>query len=59
MASAFRLELVVTRRTVPDASFDDALAKLREIKNFADARGFVMHYALNISEEADEKEKQQ
>ena len=59
MASAFRLELVVTRRTVPDTSFDDALDKLREIKAYADARGFVQHFAIAISEDTDEKEKQQ
>jgi hypothetical protein len=58
MASAFRLELVVTRRTVPDASFDDALNKLREIKAFADARGFVQHFAIAISEDIEEGKKQ-
>jgi hypothetical protein len=58
MASAFRLELVVTRRTVPDEDFDEALDKLREIKAFADSRGFVMHFAIAISDDVEEGKKQ-
>lgn len=57
MASAFRLELVVTRRTVPDEDFDDALDKLRDVKAFAENCGYVQHFAIAISEDADEKEK--
>jgi len=56
MASAFRLELVVTRRTVPDEDFDDALDKLRGVKAFAENCGYVQHFAIAISEDA-EKEK--
>jgi hypothetical protein len=57
MASAFRLELVVTRRTVPDDDFDDALDKLRDVKAFAENCGYVQHFAIAISDDADEKEK--
>lgn len=48
MTSDFRMELVVTRKNVPSASFDDALAKLREIEEFASARGMVAHYAVTF-----------
>lgn len=58
MASSFRLELVVTRRQVSDEDFDDALDKLREIKTVAEARGYVLHYALAISDDTDTKDKQ-
>ena len=58
MASSFKLELIVTRRMVPDASFDDALNKLREIKAFADDRGFVLHFAIAISDDIEEGKKQ-
>jgi hypothetical protein len=58
MASAFRLELVVTRRTVPDEDFDDALDKLRDVKAFAENCGYVQHFAIAISEDVEEGKKQ-
>jgi len=58
MASAFRLELVVTRRTVPDEDFDDALEKLRYVKAFAEKCGFVQHFAIAISEDMEGGKKQ-
>jgi len=57
MASSFRLELIVTRRTVPDDDFDDALDKLRDVKEFAENCGYVQHFAIAISDDADGKEK--
>lgn len=48
MTHSFRLEMVVTRTNVLGADFDDALAKLREIEQFAAARGLVAHYAVSF-----------
>jgi len=59
MQQDFKLELVVTRSNVPEASFDDALAKLREIETFAAARGFIRHFAIGIVQGAPEKKEKQ
>jgi len=51
----FQLELVVTRKNVPDARSDDALNKLREIEQFAAARGFIHRFAIAITSDVPEK----
>jgi len=59
MTYDLKLELVVTRSHVPSASFDDALAKLREVEEFAAARGLVVHFAIAIGNQRPEKGEKQ
>ena len=57
MKHGMKLEMVVTRAGVVDVDFDKALTHLREIRDFAAARGLVQHFAIAIYDQGPEPEE--
>jgi hypothetical protein len=48
MEKDLRLELVVTRSSLPPAEFAEAMDALLDIEEYAAERGYILHFALGI-----------